>query len=202
MKKIIILIVILLLIISIYITYKIPNPIGKISLISLIIVGVIFQFVKVGKIKTVLISIFLLISVIFCVEGMLEDYHNNLNRKEFSKDLLVHFEKTSFQDCLKKAKNENKMVFLDIYTAWCGPCKVFTTFTLQDPIVAKEMNNTFVNFKVDAEIGDGIDIGKKYVKMGYPTLLVLDGDGKVIEDLSTGMVPGIIEMRQIIKKYK
>ena len=35
----------------------------------------------------------------------------------------VKFEDLTFKEALAKAKAENKLVFMDCYTSWCGPCK-------------------------------------------------------------------------------
>lgn len=36
----------------------------------------------------------------------------------------VRFVEKPFKDVLAQAKAENKMVFIDCYTSWCGPCKM------------------------------------------------------------------------------
>lgn len=36
----------------------------------------------------------------------------------------VRFESLTFEEALQKAKEENRWIFLDAYTSWCGPCKV------------------------------------------------------------------------------
>lgn len=35
----------------------------------------------------------------------------------------VIFEKGTWKEVLEKANRENKIIFVDIYTSWCGPCK-------------------------------------------------------------------------------
>ena len=49
----------------------------------------------------------------------------------------IQFFKGTFKEALAKAKKENKMVMMDCYTTWCGPCKmlksqVFVDKTLGD----------------------------------------------------------------------
>ena len=34
------------------------------------------------------------------------------------------FLELAFTKALEQAKGENKMVFVDCYTSWCGPCKM------------------------------------------------------------------------------
>ena len=40
----------------------------------------------------------------------------------------VNFEHITFDEALAKAKAENKLVFMDCYTSWCGPCKYMKLF--------------------------------------------------------------------------
>ena len=35
----------------------------------------------------------------------------------------VKFESGTWEEILTKAKTENKTIFVDVYTKWCGPCK-------------------------------------------------------------------------------
>ena len=92
----------------------------------------------------------------------------------------VQFEEISFEQALAKAKKENKMVFIDCYTSWCGPCKRMTknVFPLQE--VGEYMNPKFVNLKVDMEKGEGPELQRKYRVRSYPTFLILDAEGKVV----------------------
>ena len=34
----------------------------------------------------------------------------------------IQFETGSWKEVLQKAKQENKLIFVDLYTTWCGPC--------------------------------------------------------------------------------
>ena len=34
----------------------------------------------------------------------------------------IEFQKESYTEVLKMAKKQNKLVFIDVYTSWCGPC--------------------------------------------------------------------------------
>ncbi|GGE94809.1 Thioredoxin [Chishuiella changwenlii] len=92
----------------------------------------------------------------------------------------IKFEKTTFNETLKKAKEENKLVFLDAYTTWCGPCRIMdeNIFPLEN--IGNFYNSNFINLKIDAEKGEGIDIVKKYNISGYPTLLFINGNGEEI----------------------
>lgn len=100
----------------------------------------------------------------------------------------IKFEDSDFKTILAKAKKENKLIFLDAYTTWCGPCKLMAknVFTLKS--VGEHYNANFVNAKIDMEKGEGIDIAKKYEVKVFPTYLFIDGDGKLVHR-TVGYVP-------------
>jgi Flp pilus assembly protein TadD/thioredoxin-related protein len=83
----------------------------------------------------------------------------------------------TFASILAKAKKQKKLVFVDVYATWCGPCKMMDKQVYTDSSVAK-VAAAFVNRKLDAEKGEGPGIATKYNVTAFPTLLVLDGDGK------------------------
>ena len=123
------------------------------------------------------------------------------HRDKFDIPMAVKFEKTDFNSALAKAKTENKYVFIDFYTAWCGPCLKFTQNILTDEEVGNAMNASFINLKYDAEKGEGKTLAKKYDVHSYPTLLILDADGKVIENLVDEYLPRKETMIEVAKKY-
>ncbi len=92
----------------------------------------------------------------------------------------IKFEDSNFKSILQKAKKENKLIFLDAYTTWCGPCKLMAKniFPLQK--VGDYYNANFVNAKIDMEKGEGLELAKKYKVQAYPTYLFIDGDGKEV----------------------
>ncbi|HTO17097.1 MAG TPA: thioredoxin domain-containing protein [Edaphocola sp.] len=92
----------------------------------------------------------------------------------------IIFEEGSFKDILAKAKKENKIVYMDIYTTWCGPCKMMAAQLFPTKEAGDLYNPNFINFKIDAEKGEGIDLATRYKVEGYPTNLFLDSEGNVL----------------------
>lgn len=92
----------------------------------------------------------------------------------------IKFEDTNFATVLAKAKKENKLVFIDAYASWCGPCKLMVKniFPLQS--VGDYYNSHFISAKIDMEKGEGIDLAKKYNVKAFPTYLFVDGNGEVV----------------------
>lgn len=86
----------------------------------------------------------------------------------------THFRELTFDQAVAAAKAENKMVFIDVMTSWCGPCKFMARDVFPRPAVGDYMNSHFVSIKIDAEKGEGVTIAKTYKVDAYPTFLLLD----------------------------
>jgi thiol-disulfide isomerase/thioredoxin len=111
------------------------------------------------------------------------------NQPEFDKPTAVFFESSDFKTALLKAKQEKKLIFIDFYTTWCGPCVAFKKTILADEEVAKTMNEKFINLAIDCEKGEGPTIAEKYNIRYFPTLLLIDAEGKIVKSLSENEVP-------------
>ncbi|WP_294241044.1 thioredoxin family protein [uncultured Chryseobacterium sp.] len=92
----------------------------------------------------------------------------------------IKFEESNFATVLAKAKKENKLVFIDAYTTWCGPCKLMAKNVFPQKTVGDYYNANFVNAKIDMEKGEGIEIAKKYNVKAFPTYLFVDGNGELV----------------------
>jgi thioredoxin-related protein len=92
----------------------------------------------------------------------------------------IEFFKGSWKDALSQAQRDKKLIFVDVFTDWCGPCKMLDKNVFPDPLVANKFNAQFVNFKLDAEAGEGIELAKKYKVQAYPNLLFVNGAGDLI----------------------
>lgn len=92
----------------------------------------------------------------------------------------IHFENGTFKEILEKARKENKIIFLDAYAVWCGPCKRMEKFVFPKKEVGDFYNTHFINAKIDMEKGEGKDIAKKYNVYSYPTYLFLDSNGELV----------------------
>jgi thiol-disulfide isomerase/thioredoxin len=90
----------------------------------------------------------------------------------------INFRELSFKEALKASQEEDKPVFIDCYTDWCGPCKWMSANIFTDDKVAKFYNQNFICIKIDMEKNEGPNVAKDYGIKAYPTLLYLDGNGK------------------------
>lgn len=90
------------------------------------------------------------------------------------------FKEDKFKNLLAEAKKQNKIIFVDAYASWCGPCKLMAKNIFTKPAVGDYYNANFINTKIDMEKGEGIELAKKYGVKAYPTYLFINGDGDVM----------------------
>ncbi|AZA49208.1 DUF255 domain-containing protein [Chryseobacterium carnipullorum] len=92
----------------------------------------------------------------------------------------IKFEDSNFATILAKAKKENKLIFVDAYASWCGPCKLMVKNIFPLQTVGDFYNSHFVNAKIDMEKGEGVGLAKKYNVKAFPTYLFINGDGEEV----------------------
>lgn len=102
----------------------------------------------------------------------------------------TNFQELTLEKALEKAKGENKKVFVDCYTVWCGPCKMMAEKVLPLKEVGEYMNERFVCIKIDMEKGEGPGLAGKYKVTAYPTFLVLKEDGSLMQRVVGGTLDG------------
>jgi thioredoxin-related protein len=57
----------------------------------------------------------------------------------------------TFEEAIEKSKTEKRKLFIDVYTDWCGWCKVMDKNTFADPTIAKMLNEKYYPVKFNAE---------------------------------------------------
>ena len=98
----------------------------------------------------------------------------------YSQNKSIQFETKTFAEIKALAKAQNKLIFLDAYTIWCGPCKYMAKNIFTNDTVADFYNSRFINAKIDMEKGEGIELAKLYQVRCYPNLLYINGDGEIV----------------------
>lgn len=104
----------------------------------------------------------------------------------------IHFTEEAWAAIMKKAKAENKIVFLDAYASWCGPCKLLqkNVFTRAD--VGEVFNKNFINVKVDMERGEGPQLARLFPLEAYPTLFFIDPNGRIVKKVVGYQSPEVL----------
>ena len=99
---------------------------------------------------------------------------------------IFFMENQPWNDVLRKAKEQNRLIFVDCYTVWCGPCKGLSNDIFPQKKVGDFFNANFVNAKYDMEKGDGKMLYEKYKEhiIGFPTLLLIDAEGNVVHQMA------------------
>lgn len=98
----------------------------------------------------------------------------------------------SWKEVQAKAKAENKYIFMDCFTTWCGPCKYMTENIFPTKEAGEFYNANFINVKVqfDTTQNDNEEvkswfkdmeaINAKYKIRAYPTYLLFNPDGEIV----------------------
>ena len=93
----------------------------------------------------------------------------------------IEFRSLTLSEAKVLAEKSGKMIFIDCYTVWCGPCKWMAANSFQNEEVAALYNSNFINMKVEMEKdADGKELAMKYEVRAYPTLLIIDSKGNLI----------------------
>lgn len=109
----------------------------------------------------------------------------------------------TFEQAVEKSKLEKRKIFIDVYTDWCGWCKVMDKSTFSDPKIARILNENFYPVKFNAEQREDVIFSGttfKFIESGrtgyhqlaaalmnnqlsYPTVVFLDEDFSMIQPL-------------------
>ena len=127
----------------------------------------------------------------------------------------------TIEEAQAQAKKTPKPLFVDVYTSWCGPCKMLDAKTFNDPKLADYVNKHFYPVKFNAESGDPVTFkGQKFEnpdfnpamvggrngthqltgaianvqgRIAYPTVVYLDSDLNVLAPVQGLMDPAQME---------
>lgn len=110
----------------------------------------------------------------------------------------------TFEEAVERSKTEKRKIFIDVFTDWCGWCKVMDKNTFSEVQVAKILNENFYPVKFDAEQREDVVFNGttfKFVPSGnkgyhqlaaallnnqlsYPTVVFLDEEFRMIQPLA------------------
>ena len=92
----------------------------------------------------------------------------------------INFQRKNLEEAKKLAQKENKLIFIDLYTTWCGPCKLMKKNTFPDAELGAFFNKNFISLYIDAE-KEGTELAKKFKIVNYPSFLFLDQNGELVQ---------------------
>lgn len=114
----------------------------------------------------------------------------------------ISFQHIDLTEAKAQAVKTGKYIFIDCYTDWCGPCKRMAATSFMDDRVANVFNKQFINIKIEMEKDkDGPETALMYKIKAYPTLLIIDGNGKLIKQ-AIGMqsADGLLALAKSVEK--
>jgi thioredoxin 1 len=114
-----------------------------------------------------------MMKLIYALSVLLACFCTEATGRTDKTDGIKFFEGT-WKEALKKSATENKPIFLDISTSWCGNCKKLKQNTFTDKKAGEYFNKNFINVELDAEQGEGKRLAQKFGVTGYPTLFLVD----------------------------
>ncbi len=133
--------------------------------------------------KTILVNFIIAVLLMFAKTSFADD---------------VEFSQGSYQEILDKAKSGNKTIMIDFITDWCKWCVETDRKVYTNPEVSSFANAHQINWKIDAEKGEGPELAKKYGVKGFPTIVFANADGTEIDRIY-GYVPAeqfLIKMKE------
>lgn len=121
-----------------------------------------------------------MVPVLFLAVGNLAQAHKETPVAAPKGDAGIEFFHGTWNETLAAAKKQKKLIFVDAYAVWCGPCKYMSNNVFPDAKVGEFFNKNFVSYKFDMEKGEGPQFSSKYKITAYPTLLFINADGEVV----------------------
>ncbi len=119
----------------------------------------------------------------------------------------------TIEEALQLNKKEQRKVFIDVYTDWCGWCKKMEATTFTDPTIAKILNEKYYAVRFDAETNDTINFeGQQFInegggsrsphqlavallqgKMSYPSIAYLNENNQLLTAVPGYYTPDRLE---------
>lgn len=96
----------------------------------------------------------------------------------------IPFMDGSWAEVVKKAKEEKKLIFVDAYASWCGPCKKMDQLTFTHQAVTKYFSSRFISFKIDMEKGEGPQLNSLFKVTAFPTLLFISPEEEIVHKIT------------------
>jgi len=92
----------------------------------------------------------------------------------------INFTATTLAQSIRMAKEQKKLIFIDIYATWCAPCTMLKLRTFSSKKAGEFFNANFISLSLNGEEGEGLQLVRAYKLTAYPTMLILDSTGKPV----------------------
>jgi thioredoxin-related protein len=109
----------------------------------------------------------------------------------------------TFTEAVELQKKKPKPIMVDIYTSWCGPCKMMSANTFGNPIIAKYLNEHYYPVKFNAETRDSVKFNGFVFGNKNP-----EGTSRPVHDFAISILdgklsyPSVVFLNEEIKKIQ
>lgn len=108
---------------------------------------------------------------------------------------------SNWQQAIKVAKTQEKLIVLDLYTNWCRWCKIMDVKTYGDPSVIQDLGPKYVWLRLNAETDqDGRQAQKRFRILEYPATLLIDPEEQLFEKTSGFLTSE--QLKKVLNKSK
>lgn len=116
--------------------------------------------------------------------------------------ITMHAEKLTiihenWKEAQQLAKQQNKLIIIDYYTTWCGPCKMFSASLKKNDKLQDELSKNFIMLKYDAEKDKEYNLSKKFHVRAYPTFVIVTAD----VNYAGRLVGGALQDEESVKRF-
>lgn len=105
----------------------------------------------------------------------------------------VQFEKGSFEKVSRMAAEREKLLFVDLYAPWCGPCRTMDRQVFPQKKVGEFFATHFVAVKYNVDLPAGAELMQRYGRGAIPLYLVMRPDGTLL-----GRIEGMSSAEKLI----
>ena len=109
----------------------------------------------------------------------------------------------TFHDAVEMQKKQPKPIMVDVYTSWCGPCKMMSANTFGNELIANYLNTNFYPVKFNAETRDSVAFNGVVFKNKNP-----EGTARPVHDFAVSildsklMYPSIVFLDEHIQRIQ
>jgi thioredoxin-related protein len=100
----------------------------------------------------------------------------------------IQFFEGSLEEAKALAETEDKLLFVESYADWCGPCKLMAREVFADPEVGAYFNEHFINVKLDMDQRVNQAFARAHNIRAIPDMMILTTEEAVV-NRKLGYVP-------------